>query len=141
MKLTEEQLLDSEFETSSKDDALRIACEMIDKGYLPKNTQRLISLIHPEKIAQKRSIRVEEIDTKSTNREIRDQSIQALAPIQVELYILSKHLKKKRLQPDDSVTAGLTEKDRETYKRQAIKHYSAIWDLDEKTIRRHLKQD
>ena len=97
MKLTEEQLLNNEFDTSAKDEALRIACEMIDKGYMPKNKERLISLMHPDAIAQKRSIRFEEIDTSSTNREIKEQSIQALTPIQIELYILSKHIKKREI--------------------------------------------
>ena len=143
MKLTEEQLLNNEFETSSKDDALRIACAMIDKGYIPKNKERLISLMHPDKVAQKRSIRFEEIDTNSTNREIREQSIQALTPIQIELYILSKHLKNKgkRLLSNDPVAEGLTKNDRETYKQQAIKYYAAVWNVDEKTIRKHLNKD
>lgn len=49
--------------------------------------------------------------------------------------------KGKRLLSNDPVAEGLTKNDRETYKQQAIKYYAAVWDVDEKTIRKHLNKD
>lgn len=136
-------MLNTEFDTAEANRAKSVAARMLRRGYIPKNLERLASLLDPASKPLARSITLDEADPFSPNRHIREKTRKLFANFCVMYKILDRHQKnhRPRLGADDWALKGMT---KSTYKRcriQAIKELAAEWECTERTIYRYLNND
>ena len=134
---TERRRLNTQFATSKKTTALKIASKMMRLGYVPDDLKRLASLIDPDSIKP--------IQPGMTVREAALRPKAALKTsilATLELKIIGKHFAKHRgrMEPDDDITKGLTPSDYNQYRKRSIKELAGEFGLTEHTIRRHIRE-
>ena len=141
--LSEESMLNTEFNTAEANRAKAVAAKMLRRGYIPKNLKRLASLLDPASKPLARSITLGEANPFSLNRHIREKSRKLLANFCVTNKILDRHEKNHRphLKADDWVWKGITKSTYRQYRIQAIKELAAEWECTERTIYRYLNSD
>jgi len=141
--LSEESLLNTEFDTAEANRAKVIAADMLRHGYIPRDLKRLASLLDPTSKPLARSITLGEADIFSPNRHVREKSRKLLASTFINIRIMDQHRRNKAhyLESNDSIWKGVTKEAHKRYRIKAIKDLAALWECSERTIYRYLKND
>lgn len=127
--------LQATFATSHKQAALKAAARLLRLGCVPTNLERFASLIDPDCTRpMDRELSVNEAQ-RSPKAALKDT-----AQIIMQLRIAAKHVEAAGLSVDDSIWAGLSEKQYGRYKRQVVNEMAAEFGVTAHTIRRHLRE-